>query len=311
MTLSLDVIFHLIEDDVFHEYMRRLFLSAERYVIVYSSNHEGEQPAAHVKHRRFTDWVEIYHPNFMLVRHIPNRWPLVDDDQSQSFADFFIFEKLPTRKHMLPGHLVVSLTSYRKRFPTLELTLRRILQQSVQPDETVLWLAEEDRERLPEGVLALQRCGLTIRITRDIRSYKKIVPALEYYPRSFIITLDDDIAYPLDTIEPLVVDYRTPTEILCRRAHKITYDTHGKLLPYSQWQYHTLARIRPRPVPYGRRGRSESSARRWRSRFSRSGFSTLQPFADDVWLFWMGRLAGSASPQGRRTLPLHPMALLY
>src|SRR5262249_36858603 len=99
LTLSLDVIFHLIEEDVFHEYMRRLFLSAERYVIVYSSNHEGEQPAAHVKHRRFTDWVEIYHANFRLVRHIPNRWPLVDDDQSQSFADFFIFEKLPTRKH--------------------------------------------------------------------------------------------------------------------------------------------------------------------------------------------------------------------
>jgi hypothetical protein len=251
LTLSLDVIFHLIEEDVFHDYMRRLFLSAERYVIVYSSNHEGEQPAAHVKHRRFTDWVEIYHANFRLVRHIPNRWPLVDDDQSQSFADFFIFEKLPTRKHTLPGHLVVSLTSYHKRFPTLELTLRRILQQSIQPDETVLWLAEKDKERLSEGVLALQRCGLTIRITKDIRSYKKIIPALEHYPDSFIITLDDDIAYPLDTIEPLVVHYRSSTEILCRRAHKITYDAIGKLLPYNQWQHETLDESGPDLFPTG------------------------------------------------------------
>ncbi len=237
LALSLDVIFHLIEDDVFHEYMRRLFLSAKRYVIVYSSNHESEHPAAHVKHRRFTDWVDIYHADFKLVRYAPNPYPLTADDQTESFADFFIFEKQPSRKHTLPGHLVVSLTSYPRRFPTLELTLRRILQQSVQPDETVLWVSTRDRQHLPEGVLALQRSGLTIRETRDVRSYKKIIPTLEHYPESFIITLDDDTAYPLDTIEPLVINYRSPSEILCRRANQITFDDSGKPKPYSQWQF--------------------------------------------------------------------------
>jgi hypothetical protein len=293
LTLSLDVIFHLIEDEVFHDYMRRLFFSAERYVIVYSSNHEGEHTAAHVKHRRFTDWVDVYHADFKLVRHAPNPYPLTADDQTESFADFFIFEKHPSRKHTLPGHLVVSLTSYPKRFPTLELTLRRILQQSVQPDEAVLWISTEDRQHLPEGVLALQRSGLTVRETRDIRSYKKIIPTLEHYPDSFIITLDDDLVYPLDTIEPLVVQYRSPTEILCRRAHKIFYDAVGKPLPYNQWQLETSDESAPDLFPTGGAGALYPPRTLASEVLEEPTFTTLAPMADDIWLFWMGRLAGS------------------
>jgi hypothetical protein len=293
LTLSLDVIYHLIEDDVFHDYMRRLFASAGRYVIVYSSNHEGDHPAAHVKHRRFTDWIDIYHADFKLVRRLPNRYPLVADDQTESFADFFIFEKQPSRKHTLPGHLVVSLTSYAKRFPTLELTLRRILQQTVKPDETVLWVAPEDREQLPAGVLALQRSGLTIRDARDLRSYKKIIPALEHYPDSFIITLDDDLVYPLDTIEPLIVRYQNPTEILCRRAHKITFDAAGEPLPYGQWQFETPDVYGPDLFPTGGTGTLYPPRTLAPEVLEEPTFTALAPIADDLWLFWMGRLAGS------------------
>jgi hypothetical protein len=293
LTLSLDVIFHLIEDDVFHDYMRRLFFSAKRYVIVYSSNHEGEHIAAHVKHRRFTDWVDIYHADFKLVRHAPNPHPLTVDDQTESFADFFIFERQPSRKHTLPGHLVVSLTSYPRRFPTLELTLRRILQQSVQPDETVLWISTEDRQHLPEGVLALQRSGLTVRETRDIRSYKKIIPTLEHYPDSFIITLDDDMVYPHDTIEPLVVQYRSPTEILCRRAHKIIYDAVGKPLPYNRWQLETPDESGPDLFPTGGAGALYPPRTLASEVLEEPTFTALAPMADDAWLFWMGRRAGS------------------
>ena len=289
LTLS----FHLIEDDVFHDYMRKLFFSAERYVIVYSSNCERDHPAAHVKHRRFTDWVDIYHADFKLVRHVPNRWPLVDDDLSQSFADFFIFERQRTRKHTLPGHLVVSLTSYPRRFPTLELTLRRILQQSVQPDETVLWVSPEDRQHLPEGVLALQHSGLTIRETRDIRSYKKIIPALEHYPDSFVITLDDDTAYPLDTIEPLIANYRSPSEILCRRAHRVMFDESGCPKPYNQWKWETSHESGWDLVATGGAGSLYPPHSLAREVLDEATFTVLAPFADDIWLFWMEHLAGS------------------
>lgn len=38
LTLSLDVIYHLIEDNVFFTYMDRLFDSSTKFVIIYSLN---------------------------------------------------------------------------------------------------------------------------------------------------------------------------------------------------------------------------------------------------------------------------------
>lgn len=94
-TLSLDVIYHLVEDEVFEAYMRRLFDSADRYVIIYSSNQTTQVPgqAVHVRHRRFTDWVDRHTPDWKLRTHIPNRYPFKDDTATGSFADFYIYER--------------------------------------------------------------------------------------------------------------------------------------------------------------------------------------------------------------------------
>ncbi|WP_250865918.1 class I SAM-dependent methyltransferase [Caballeronia sp. INSB1] len=292
LTLSLDVIFHLIEDDVFEQYMRRLFYSANRFVVVYSSNYDGEWPDKHVKHRKFTDWVEKNHADFELVEHVPNRYPLLNDPQNETFADFYVFKKRAAKRHSLPGHLVVSVTSYAVRFPTLELTLRRILQQSVVPDETVLWISPRDAEHLPSSVIELQRCGLSIQITKDIRSYKKIIPALKQYPESFIITLDDDQIYPLDVLEPLIANYRSPTEVLCRRAHRIKFDERGAPLPYMQWQHeHQENDDCPDLFATGVCGILYPPHVLPPETLDEAKFLQLAPHADDIWLYWMARLA--------------------
>lgn len=94
LSLSLDVIFHLVEDLVFEGYMQTLFDSADRFVIVYASNRDEEHHAAHVRHRKFTDWVEANRPDFCLIHCIPNRFPFdTNDKDNTSFADFFVFEK--------------------------------------------------------------------------------------------------------------------------------------------------------------------------------------------------------------------------
>jgi hypothetical protein len=94
LSLSLDVIYHLIEDDVFDEYMRRLFDAATRFVIIYSSNHDASGTAEHVRHRCFTQWAETERRDFALVRHIPNEFPFDEDDQDNtSFADFFVYRR--------------------------------------------------------------------------------------------------------------------------------------------------------------------------------------------------------------------------
>ncbi len=98
LALSLDVVFHLVEDAVFSSYMDRLFESAERFVIIYSSNRdEGGPPMApHVRHRRFTDWVALHRPDWRQIQRIPNKYPWRGDDASGSFADFYIYGRPTT-----------------------------------------------------------------------------------------------------------------------------------------------------------------------------------------------------------------------
>ena len=97
LTLSLDVVYHLVEDSIFESYMRRLFDAAERFVVVYSSNTElrEEGQAAHVRHRVFTDWVEHERPDWKLLAHVPNRYPPDAFGARGSIADFYIYEKSP------------------------------------------------------------------------------------------------------------------------------------------------------------------------------------------------------------------------
>jgi hypothetical protein len=92
LSLSLDVIYHLVEDPVFDGYMRQLFASASRFVIIYSSNTSEPRPAVHVRHREFTKWVEQNQPAWVLQSTVPNPYPFdAADPANTSFADFFIF----------------------------------------------------------------------------------------------------------------------------------------------------------------------------------------------------------------------------
>jgi SAM-dependent methyltransferase len=95
LSLSLDVIYHLIEDQVFEDYMRDLFRASTKVVVIYSSNEVASTDVPHVRHRRFTDWVEKNCPSFQLIETIPNRYPFDPSNPDQtSFADFYIYRAL-------------------------------------------------------------------------------------------------------------------------------------------------------------------------------------------------------------------------
>ena len=95
LALSLDVIAHLIEDQVFDAYMNTLLDAARKFVIIYSSNFDAESApnAAHIRHRQFTLWVTAHRPEWQLIRHIPNRYPFNGDPTETSASDFFVFSK--------------------------------------------------------------------------------------------------------------------------------------------------------------------------------------------------------------------------
>ena len=95
LSLSLDVIYHLVEDSVFEDYMGRLFASSDRYVIVYSSNTDKQAnlQGNHIRHRRFTDYVATALPEWEQCEFIANPYPYNGDDETTSFADFYFFRR--------------------------------------------------------------------------------------------------------------------------------------------------------------------------------------------------------------------------
>jgi cyclopropane fatty-acyl-phospholipid synthase-like methyltransferase len=87
-TLSVEVIFHLVEDQVYRDYMHNLFKSARDYVIVFSSNTENNKnSSAHLKHHKFTDLVERDFPEWELVEQLPLHV------EGKHFNDWYVFRK--------------------------------------------------------------------------------------------------------------------------------------------------------------------------------------------------------------------------
>ena len=96
--LSLDVIYHLVEDSVFEDHIARLFTSASRFVILYTSDttsHVYDYPVPpHIRHRPVLDYVRDTQPRWRLIDLIPNRFPFRPGNPDTSFADFLIFQHL-------------------------------------------------------------------------------------------------------------------------------------------------------------------------------------------------------------------------
>lgn len=137
--------------------------------------------------------------------------------------------------------VIISLTSYPARINTVHLTIESLLRQSWRAEKVVLWLAPEqfpNREKdLPSQLLELTSRGLTIDWYHDIRSYKKLIPALRKYPDSVIVTADDDAIYPSNWLVELVNAYKkNKNAIHCHRCRRVNRE--GKVInPYNTWGF--------------------------------------------------------------------------
>lgn len=96
LALSLDVIYHLVEDELFASYMSDLFGSATKFVCIYSLNapEDSVSLAKHICVREFTKWVDEHAPDFELSLTIPNLYPFDENDpDNTSISDFFFFKR--------------------------------------------------------------------------------------------------------------------------------------------------------------------------------------------------------------------------
>jgi len=87
LTLSMDVILHLINDDVYYSYINNLFMLSDKYVIIYENDNDYSiGMAKHNKYRKFSNDIP---KNFKLINKINNPYKGKDTK-----ADFYIFQKI-------------------------------------------------------------------------------------------------------------------------------------------------------------------------------------------------------------------------
>lgn len=95
LVLSLDVIFHLVELEIFENYIRHLFQSSTKFVIIYASDYDQEvEPIYRHEHRRnFTIYIDKNIRGWKLREMIKNKYPADKYKEQGSLSDFYIFEK--------------------------------------------------------------------------------------------------------------------------------------------------------------------------------------------------------------------------
>lgn len=150
--------------------------------------------------------------------------------------------------------VVVSLTTFPQRVSEVHLAVGSILLQDFRPDAVELWLAREQFPRgeagLPRKLLRLVPLGLTIRWCDDLRSYKKLLPALAEHPDAIVVTADDDAFHPPEWLGLLHAGHlERPSCVCCHRAHRISFDRDGRLLPYMEWASE-VADVDPSPLNF-------------------------------------------------------------
>jgi hypothetical protein len=88
LTLSVDVLFHLVEDDVFLAYIETLFGHSDKYVLIYSTNFYRSYKSPHQLDRKVTKTIQERVDDFELLETIIN-----PHKGSDTMSDWFIYKK--------------------------------------------------------------------------------------------------------------------------------------------------------------------------------------------------------------------------
>lgn len=187
--------------------------------------------------------------------------------------------------------VVVSLTTYGKRLEQVHLTIESLLRQTLRPNRIVLWLDDSlQGQRLPAALIRQQERGLEIRYTEDIKSFKKLIPALAAFPDAHIITADDDIVYDPCMVDRLVRAHEIhPDCIITTAAIRLESDSdfsRRHITSCSDKKAYDL-------LPLGGTGTLYPPGTLHEEVFNLDAIRKLCPNADDIWFRAMGLLKGT------------------
>lgn len=189
--------------------------------------------------------------------------------------------------------VIVTLTTYPARLVHVKRVLAPIFCQTVQPDEVQLWLSRDQFSPIMNDVedelSILSKLGAVIKWCEDdIGPHKKYFWVMQENPNDIVITIDDDVVYPLTLVQDLLDEhYRWPTAVVANRTHIVRADETGKILPYASWDFEQREFCgvpRRELVATGVGGILYPPRVFDAPVFDLDAIKQLAPFADDLWL---------------------------
>ena len=192
--------------------------------------------------------------------------------------------------------IIVSLTSFPARIDDVWQVVECLLRQTCAPKKILLWLSKDQfptEDLVPKSLTRLVGDVFNIRfVSGDLRSHKKHYYVSKEYPDALILLVDDDIYYPTDMIEQLLFAYEQNTDsVVCRYGSIVKFDENGEILPYVKWKNVTQQSM-DKQLFFGSGGGTLFTPSKLYADFgNKELFMELTPFADDVWINAMTRLA--------------------
>lgn len=186
--------------------------------------------------------------------------------------------------------VVVSLTSYPKRFFILTESLKSLLLQSVHPEKIIVYLGSDSKESdITAEMRSLEKYGIDFIIDcqNNYKAHKKYYYAMNNFSNKVIVTADDDLIYPKDWLESLLNSYEHfPNAISARRVHEILFDEKGCIRPYNTWNHQCRKYTKPsfNLLATGGAGALYPPGILDPEVLNSSVFSTLCLDADDIWM---------------------------
>lgn len=188
--------------------------------------------------------------------------------------------------------VILSMTTYPARNEKVVWTIKSLLNQNTSIDRFILWLAEEQYpdQVIPKAIADYQKYGLEIQFCDDIKSHKKYYYTMMENPDALVITVDDDVIYPEDTIQKLLVCHKKyPNAVICNSARWIKINN-NKFASYIEWNVNIPVKIKEpdyKILPIGEGGVLYPVNSFNSCLFDKSVIMSEAVSADDLWLKFM------------------------
>lgn len=226
--------------------------------------------------------------------------------------------RIPTLKDSCKtdNRIIVSMTSYGRRIATsvVYYSLVSALRQNVQPDKVILWIdrTKWTEDKLPLKLRSLITKGVEFKFCDDISSYTKLVPALKLYPNDIIITFDDDIIYPKNTIQQLYNEYKKYPDAICCLNPVEVQVIDGVPGKYETWtEFDSNRQDNVMVFPCGVEGVLYPPHTLSQEVTNEDLFKKLCPLADDIWFWFCGCLNNTTRRGIRKTSASYSFDAIY